>query len=131
MQKIREVVGPLADIPAPDMNTDSRHMAWFFDEYSKFEGFSPGVVTGKPVWMHGSLGRESATGRGTLFGIMNMLDAFKDGKIAGKRFAIQGFGNVGACARYPAPACHHAQHTVMTHSRGSGGSSALHPRFCV
>lgn len=43
VQKIREVVGPLADIPAPDMNTDSRHMAWFFDEYSKFEGFSPGM----------------------------------------------------------------------------------------
>ena len=43
VQKIREVVGPFKDIPAPDMNTDSRHMAWFFDEYSKFEGFSPGA----------------------------------------------------------------------------------------
>ena len=56
------------------------------------------MVTGKPIWLHGSLGRESATGRGTLFGIMNLLEAFKDGKIEGKKFCIQGFGNVGACA---------------------------------
>ena len=47
VQKIREVVGPFKDIPAPDMNTDSRHMAWFFDEYSKFEGFSPGTLAGR------------------------------------------------------------------------------------
>jgi hypothetical protein len=66
MQKIIDVVGPFKDIPAPDMNTDSRHMAWFFDEYSKFKGFSPGVVTGKPTWLHGSYGRESATGRGMI-----------------------------------------------------------------
>jgi glutamate dehydrogenase (NAD(P)+) len=75
------------------MNTDSRHMAWIFDEYTKFEGFSPGVVTGKPLWLHGSLGRESATGRGTVFGIENMLNCFKDGtkqnKIEGKTFVIQ------------------------------------------
>ena len=48
--------------------------------------------------MHGSAGRESATGRGTMFGIMNMLKAFNEGEIRGKTFAIQGFGNVGACA---------------------------------
>lgn len=87
------MVGPFKDIPAPDMNTDSRHMAWFFDEYTKFEGFSPGVVTGKPIWLHGSLGRESATGRGTVFGIENMLAHFGDGnkenKVEGKTFAIQ------------------------------------------
>lgn len=70
LQKIIDVVGPFKDIPAPDMNTDSRHMAWFFDEYSKFEGFSPGVVTGKPIWLHGSHGRESATGRGTIVAAM-------------------------------------------------------------
>ena len=46
-QGIKDVIGPHEDIPAPDMNTDSRVMSWFFDEYSKFAGFSPGVVTGK------------------------------------------------------------------------------------
>ena len=62
VQSIKDVVGPHEDIPAPDMNTGGREMAWFFDEYSKFSGFSPGVVTGKPVHLHGSLGREAATG---------------------------------------------------------------------
>ena len=94
------MVGPFKDIPAPDMNTDSRHMAWFFDEYTKFEGFSPGVVTGKPIWLHGSLGRESATGRGTVFGIENMLTHFGDGekenKVEGKTFAIQVRGLLGS-----------------------------------
>ncbi len=47
MQAIKEIVGPSEDIPAPDMNTDGKVMAWFFDEYSKYKGFSPGVVTGK------------------------------------------------------------------------------------
>ena len=93
VQKIREVVGPYKDIPAPDMNTDGRHMAWFFDEYSKFEGFSPGVVTGKPIWLHGSEGREAATGRGTLFAIQNLMEAYKEGtegqRLAGMKFAIQ------------------------------------------
>jgi glutamate dehydrogenase/leucine dehydrogenase len=46
-QAIKEIIGPSEDIPAPDMNTDARVMAWFFDEYSKYKGFSPGVVTGK------------------------------------------------------------------------------------
>jgi glutamate dehydrogenase (NAD(P)+) len=46
-QAIKEIIGPSEDIPAPDMNTGAREMAWFFDEYSKYKGFSPGVVTGK------------------------------------------------------------------------------------
>lgn len=50
-QAIKDVIGPTGDIPAPDMNTDGRVMSWFFDEYSKFEGFSPAVVTGK-VYLH-------------------------------------------------------------------------------
>jgi len=73
-------------------------MAWIFDEYSKFSGFSPGVVTGKPVWLHGSLGRESATGRGTVFAIREALAALGLGDIADKTFVIQGFGNVGSWA---------------------------------
>jgi glutamate dehydrogenase/leucine dehydrogenase len=116
VQKIKDVVGSHQDIPAPDMNTDSRHMAWFFDEYSKFEGFSPGVVTGKPVWLHGSEGREAATGRGTVFGIMNLLDAYGEGaegdRLRGKRFAIQ--------ARPPRPA------RIADFCTASAGALTLH-----
>lgn len=98
VQALKPVLGVYEDIPAPDMNTGGREMAWIFDEYSKFAGFSPGVVTGKPVWLHGSLGREAATGRGTVFAIRESLAALGRGDIAGKTFAIQGFGNVGSWA---------------------------------
>ncbi|KAG2429688.1 hypothetical protein HYH02_013946 [Chlamydomonas schloesseri] len=95
---IKEIIGTYEDIPAPDMNTDAKVMAWFFDEYSKYKGFSPGVVTGKPVYLHGSLGREAATGRGTTFAIRELLKALHMGKIADQKYVIQGFGNVGAWA---------------------------------
>ncbi|MEW5302066.1 MAG: hypothetical protein WDW36_004876 [Sanguina aurantia] len=95
---IKDIIGVYEDIPAPDMNTDGKVMAWFFDEYSKYKGFSPGVVTGKPVYLHGSLGREAATGRGTVFAIRELLRAMKLGVIKDKTFVIQGFGNVGAWA---------------------------------
>lgn len=98
VQALKPVLGVYEDIPAPDMNTGGREMAWIFDEYSKFSGFSPGVVTGKPVWLHGSLGREAATGRGTVFAIRESLAALGRGSIAGKTFVIQGFGNVGSWA---------------------------------
>ncbi|CAK0786719.1 hypothetical protein CVIRNUC_009933 [Coccomyxa viridis] len=98
VQALKDVVGPTTDIPAPDMNTSAQVMAWFFDEYSKFSGFSPAVVTGKPVNLHGSLGREAATGRGTVFATRELLRATGAGQIADKRFVIQGFGNVGAWA---------------------------------
>ena len=64
-------------------------MAWFFDEYSKFSGFSPAVVTGKPVNLHGSHGREAATGRGTVFATRELLRATGAGQIANKTFVIQ------------------------------------------
>ncbi|GAB4814483.1 hypothetical protein N2152v2_001529 [Parachlorella kessleri] len=95
---LRPILGTYEDVPAPDMNTGAREMAWIFDEYTKFAGFSPGIVTGKPVWLHGSLGREAATGRGTVFAIRELLKALKWGEIAGKTFVIQGFGNVGSWA---------------------------------
>jgi glutamate dehydrogenase (NAD(P)+) len=70
-------------------------MAWMMDEYSKFHGFSPAVVTGKPVALHGSLGREEATGRGTAIIAEEFLKS--QGKnIQGTTFAVQGFGNVGS-----------------------------------
>ncbi len=97
IQKIHEVIGPHEDIPAPDVNTNSQVMAWIMDEYSKFEGFSPAVVTGKPVSLYGSLGREAATGRGVYFATREYL-ATRGESAADKRVAIQGFGNVGSYA---------------------------------
>ncbi len=95
VDQIHEFVGPVTDIPAPDMNTNATVMAWFFDQYTRINGFAPAVVTGKPVHLHGSLGREAATGRGCVFATREVLD-FDDKNISGTRFAIQGFGNVGS-----------------------------------
>jgi glutamate dehydrogenase (NAD(P)+) len=97
IQKIHEVIGPHEDIPAPDVNTNGQVMAWIMDEYSKFEGFSPAVVTGKPVSLYGSLGREAATGRGVYFATREYFATSND-TVADKRVAIQGFGNVGSYA---------------------------------
>ena len=77
----------------------NRMQAWFFDEYTKYGGHAPGVVTGKPINMHGSHGRASATGRGTTFGIVNMLDAFGEESVKGKKFVIQ------VCAVHSLPFC--------------------------
>ncbi|MFW5966522.1 MAG: Glu/Leu/Phe/Val family dehydrogenase [Persicimonas sp.] len=97
VEKIHEVIGPHEDIPAPDVNTNGQVMAWIMDEYSKFHGHSPAVVTGKPVNLHGSVGREAATGRGVFFATREYLD-WIDEPLAGKTVAIQGFGNVGSYA---------------------------------
>ena len=97
VEQTKEIIGPTIDIPAPDVNTNAKIMGWIMDEYSKYAGFSPGVVTGKPLHLFGSEGREEATGRG----VMVVLDeALKE---RGKgwqdiRVAIQGFGNVGSNA---------------------------------
>jgi len=97
VELIREVIGPTIDIPAPDVNTNSQVMAWIMDEYSKYYGFNPGVVTGKPVDLFGSLGREEATGRGVMYSLEEYLKA--DGrKLSDVSVAIQGFGNVGSNA---------------------------------
>lgn len=94
---IHEVIGPYTDIPAPDVNTNGQHMAWFFDQYSRLNGHSPGVVTGKPVDLFGSAGREAATGRGVMFAVLEALR--HDGEdIRGKKVAVQGYGNVGSWA---------------------------------
>ena len=96
---IHDVIGPNKDIPAPDMNTGPQTMAWIMDQYSKYHGFSPAVVTGKPVDLHGSLGREAATGRGVVFAAEETLKAYGKGKgIKDCSFAVQGFGNVGSWA---------------------------------
>ncbi len=97
VDKIADVLGPNRDILAPDVNTNARVMAWIMDEYGKLHGDTPAVVTGKPVSLGGSHGRESATGRG----VVHVY-----GEAAGElglspettRVAVQGFGNVGSWA---------------------------------
>ncbi|MEM6532439.1 MAG: Glu/Leu/Phe/Val dehydrogenase dimerization domain-containing protein [Myxococcota bacterium] len=97
IDQIHELIGPTTDIPAPDVNTNAQVMAWIMDQYSKFHGFQPGVVTGKPVDLFGSLGREAATGRGVALATQLELEA--QGKpLQGARVVIQGFGNVGSFA---------------------------------
>lgn len=94
--EILGMIGPEKDIPAPDINTNSQVMAWIMDTYSVDRGYSvPGVVTGKPVVLGGSLGRERATGRGVFFTLLNTLKHL-DQSIEEKKVVIQGFGKVGS-----------------------------------
>jgi glutamate dehydrogenase (NAD(P)+) len=95
VDQIGSFIGPDTDIPAPDMNTNPQVMGWIFDQYSKRYGFTPAIVTGKPVELHGSYGREAATGRGCLIAIREVL-ASAGKKLEGSSFVIQGFGNVGS-----------------------------------
>jgi glutamate dehydrogenase (NAD(P)+) len=97
VERIKDVIGPTLDIPAPDVNTDGRVMAWIMDEYSKYAGFAPGVVTGKPLELFGSPGREEATGRGVTIVLEEAL-AEQRRKLSDVTVAIQGFGNVGSNA---------------------------------
>ncbi len=92
--RVHGFIGPHEDIPGPDVNTSAQVMAWILDEYSKFHGFTPGVVTGKPVELGGSKGRDSATGHGVaLIAARAVADHGVD--LRGASVAIQGFGNVG------------------------------------
>ena len=89
-------IGPEKDIPAPDVGTDAQVMAWIFDTYSMNVGYSVlGVVTGKPLSVGGSVGREGATARGSLFCIRAALEK-QESRLDDTRVAIQGFGNVGS-----------------------------------
>jgi glutamate dehydrogenase (NAD(P)+) len=93
-QRIAIVLGPYRDIPAPDVNTNAQVMAWILDEYSSRQGYTPAVVTGKPVSLGGSLGREEATGRGVMYVMQEYARDFGI-PLKGSRVVIQGFGNVG------------------------------------
>ena len=97
VEHMKEVIGPTTDIPAPDVNTNARVMGWIMEEYSKYEGFSPGVVTGKPLELFGSEGREEATGRGVMYVLEEALNE-KQKSFPGLSVAVQGFGNVGSNA---------------------------------
>ncbi len=97
VEQTKEVIGPTIDIPAPDVNTNAKVMGWIMDEYSKYAGFSPGVVTGKPLHLFGSEGRAEATGRGVMVVLEEALtDRGKSWQDI--RVAVQGFGNVGSHA---------------------------------
>lgn len=93
---IRDIIGPYKDIPAPDMFTNAQTMAWMADAYSQSQGyFEPAVVTGKPVYLWGSLGRAMATGTG-LFCILEEISRYIKFPLEGKKVVILGFGNVGS-----------------------------------
>ncbi|MEM6688341.1 MAG: Glu/Leu/Phe/Val dehydrogenase dimerization domain-containing protein, partial [Planctomycetota bacterium] len=97
VDQIHELVGPDSDIPAPDMGTDHRVMSWFRNQWEKYHGFAPAVITGKPVEEYGAKGREEATGRGV--GTLTVKLSKRLGMQPEKtRVSIQGFGNVGSHA---------------------------------
>ncbi|HVA34364.1 MAG TPA: Glu/Leu/Phe/Val dehydrogenase [Candidatus Baltobacteraceae bacterium] len=96
--EISIIIGPEKDIPAPDVYTTPQIMAWIMDTFSMQHGYSiPGVVTGKPISIGGSLGRDKATARGCLY-VVDEAMAVLDKPIEGARVAIQGFGNAGMYA---------------------------------
>lgn len=93
--EVMPILGPNVDIPAPDAGTDAQVMAWLLDTYSMMVGHQElGVVTGKPVALGGSVGREEATGRGVMYVLAKFFETIGR-KLEGARVAIQGFGNVG------------------------------------
>lgn len=97
MDKVEKVLGPTRDIAAPDVGTNAQTMAWLMDEYGKIHGYTPAIVTGKPLAIEGSAGRESATGRGVIYVLEEALEHL-DLAFDGLTFAVQGFGNVGSWA---------------------------------
>jgi glutamate dehydrogenase (NAD(P)+) len=97
VERCKEVIGPTIDIPAPDVNTNADVMAWIMDEYSRHYGFSPAIVTGKPLHLFGSEGREEATGRGVMYALEEALRD-RGQELSGTSVALQGFGNVGSHA---------------------------------
>jgi glutamate dehydrogenase (NAD(P)+) len=97
VDEIHDMVGPDKDIPAPDMGTNAQVMAWYANQFEKYYGHQPACVTGKPVELHGSEGREEATGRGVVTITDAVLFRHKQ-TLAGATVALQGFGNVGSFA---------------------------------
>lgn len=117
VEKFHRLVGPNLDIPAPDMGSDAKVMAWFQDEYAKIYGYSPAVVTGKPVLTGGSVGREEATGLGLSFVVEALFDHWHR-DLAGRTVAVQGFGNVG---KHSAVALERLGARVVAVSDSTGG----------
>jgi glutamate dehydrogenase/leucine dehydrogenase len=125
---IYELIGPLVDIPAPDVYTDSQTMAWIMDTYSQMKGYQvPEVVTGKPVSLLGSLGRNEATSRGVAISVRETAK-YLNKPLKDARIAIQGFGNVGGFA---AQILHEMGARIVAVSDSKGGiysPNGLNPR---
>ncbi len=116
VDQIHDIVGPDTDIPAPDMGTDHQVMAWFRNQWEKYHGFNPAVITGKPVEQYGARGREEATGRGV--GALSVKLTKRLGRKAERtKVAIQGFGNVGSHA---AKFLHESQFPIVAVSDVTG-----------
>jgi glutamate dehydrogenase (NAD(P)+) len=121
--EILPFIGPESDVPAPDLNTDERIMAWIMDTYSMNKGYSvPSVVTGKPVSIGGSQGRAGATSRGVLYSALSAMKRLSM-PIEGTRVVIQGFGKVGGFA---AQVFHDAGFNIVAVSDYKGG--VVNPR---
>jgi glutamate dehydrogenase (NAD(P)+) len=97
MDKVEKILGPTRDIAAPDVNTNAQVMAWMMDEYGKLHGHTPAIVTGKPIALEGSYGREAATGRGCVY-MFREAAPHLGLSPADTTFVVQGFGNVGSWA---------------------------------
>src|SRR5579862_1766662 len=114
---ILPLIGPDQDIPAPDVYTNSQVMAWIMDTYSMTKGYPiPGVVTGKPVSLGGSLGRNEATGRGVFYTIRSSCEHLRI-QLKGSRVVVQGFGNAGSIAAHLLDS-HQAYVIAASDSRG-------------
>lgn len=96
ISKISMVLGPTRDIPGPDLNTNAQTMAWVMDEYGRKNGYQPACVTGKPIELGGSQGREAATGRSVALCAQEAWTKVLGRELQGARVVLQGFGNVGS-----------------------------------
>lgn len=119
---IHDMIGPDKDIPAPDMGTNAQVMAWIANQYEKYAGFNPACVTGKPIDLHGSLGREEATGRGVGLVVEAFLQKISR-PASSVTAAIQGFGNVGT---HTATYLHQMGITITAISDAEGGIQDPH-----
>jgi len=127
-QELIPFIGPSMDIPAPDVGTSEKHMAWMLDTYSIAVGHcTPGVVTGKPVILGGSVGRKEATGRGVAFLVNRAMDLLKI-QAEGATAVIQGFGNVGSHAALTLAASGVKIIAVTDHTGGLHNSDGMDVR---
>ncbi len=117
VRAISPIIGVQTDIPAPDVNTNAQIMAWFMDEYSQTHGYTPGIVTGKPISLGGSRGREAATGYGVSI-ILREIAKYRGIPLEDATIVIQGLGNVGSWA---AQNLHQAGCRVIAVSDHEGG----------
>ena len=126
MRAIAEVIGPMVDVPAPDVNTNPKIMAWMADEYSRRYGPNPAVITGKPISVGGSLGRESATGRGALICLDHIVRS-RGWKREETTLAIEGYGNAGSWLAVLAAELGYPIVAVSDSKGAILDSSGLHP----